>query len=200
VNLFIASEVDWKQKGIRLRQETSFPEEQGTRLTVHAPQPTEFALQLRIPYWATQDGAVKINGEVLPVFARPSSYLTLKRTWRDGDRVELSLPMQLHSSPLPGDRTMQGGMYGPLVLAVRMGSDGLTHEMQYDTLGKNIHPPGDPKSAPAPDVSAPDVAAAIAAAKEPLTFMTTARERRELVPLYRISGERYAVYFKTEQG
>jgi DUF1680 family protein len=200
VNLFISSEVDWKQKGIRLRQETSFPEEQGTRLTVHAPQPAEFALQLRIPYWATQGGAVKVNGEVLPVFARPSSYLTLKRTWHDGDRVELSLPMQLHSSPLPGDRTMQAAMYGPLVLGVRMGSDGLTHEMQYDTTGKNIHPAGDPKSAPAPEVNAPDVAAAIAAAKAPLTFTTTAGERRELIGLYRISGERYAVYFKTEQG
>ncbi|MBV8115319.1 MAG: glycoside hydrolase family 127 protein [Silvibacterium sp.] len=200
VNLFIASEVNWNQKGVRLRQETSFPEEQGTRLTVRAPQPAEFALQLRIPYWAKQGGGVKVNGEVLPVFARPSSYLTLKRTWHDGDRVELSLPMQLHSSPLPGDRAMQAAMYGPLVLAARMGNDGLTHEMQYDTLGKNIHSPGDPKPAPSPEMSAPDVAAAIAAAKAPLAFTTTAGERRELVPLYRISGERYAVYFKTQQG
>ena len=200
VNLFIASEVNWKQKGIRLRQETAFPEEQGTRLTVRAPQPTEFALQLRIPYWATQGGTVKINGEALPVFARPSSYLTLKRTWRDGDRVELALPMGLHSSPLLGDRTLQAAMYGPLVLAARMGSDGLTHEMQYDTTGKDLHAPGDPKAAPAPELGASDVAAALKPADASLTFTTTAGEHRELVPLYKISGERYAVYFKTQQG
>ncbi|MBV8673946.1 MAG: glycoside hydrolase family 127 protein [Acidobacteriaceae bacterium] len=199
VNLFIASEVNWKQKGIRLRQETSFPEEQGTRLTIRAAQPTELALQLRIPYWATQGGAVKINGEVLPVFARPSSYLTLKRLWRDGDRVELSVPMQLHSSRLPGDRTMQAAMYGPLVLAVRMGNDGLTREMQYDTTGKNIHPPGDPKPTPAPELPSTDAAADIAPGGTALTFVTTAGEHRELIPLYRISGERYAVYLKTQQ-
>lgn len=197
VNLFIASEV--KEKGIRLRQETSFPEEQGTRLAIHATTPTDFALQLRIPYWATQGGMVKINGELLRVFARPSSYLTIRRIWRDGDRVELSLPMQLHSSPLAGDRTMQAAMYGPLV-AARMGTDGLTHEMQYDTTGKDIHPPGDPKAAPVPELAASDVVAALKPANASLTFMTTAGERRELVPLYRISGERYAVYFKTRQG
>jgi uncharacterized protein len=201
VNLFIASEVSWKQKGITLRQETLFPEEQGTRFTVHIAQPTEFGLQLRIPYWATQGGSVKINGEALPVFARPSSYLTLKRNWLDGDRVELSLPMTLHSSPLPGDRTMQAAMYGPLVLAARMGTDGLTHDMQYDTTGKNIHPAGDPKSAPAPEFAASEVAAGLSAASAALTFTTTgAGERHELVPLYKISRERYAVYFKTQQG
>ncbi|MBV8631106.1 MAG: glycoside hydrolase family 127 protein [Silvibacterium sp.] len=199
VNLFIASEVNWKQKGIRLRQETSFPEEDGTRLTIHIGQPGEFALQLRIPYWATQGGTVRLNGEALPVFARPSSYLTLKRKWHDGDRVELSLPMQLHSSPLAGDPILQAVMYGPLVLAVRMGNDGLTREMQYDTSGKNIHPPGDPKPAPAPEVAASDVAAAIAPAGGTFTFATTRGEKRDLVPLYKLSGERYAVYFKTQQ-
>jgi DUF1680 family protein len=200
VNLFIASEVNWKQKGIRLRQETSFPEDQGTRLVVRVMQPTEFALQLRIPYWATQGGAVKINGETLPVFARASSYLTLKRTWHDEDRVELSLPMQLHSSPLLGDRTMQAVMYGPVVLAARMESNGLTHDMQYDTTGKDIHPAGDPKAAPAPELSVSDAVTAIAPTTSTLTFATTSGERHELVPLYRISGERYAVYFKTQQG
>ena len=197
VNLFIASELNWKRKGITLRQETSFPEEPGTRFTIHTARSSEFALQLRIPYWVTQGGTVKINGEALPVFARPSSYLTLKRAWQDGDRVELSLPMQLHSSPLPGDRTLQAAMYGPLVLAARMGNEGLTHAMQYDTTGKDIHPSGDPKPAPAPEIAAANVAAAITTT-DALTFTSNGEgERHQLVPLYKISGERYAVYFKT---
>jgi DUF1680 family protein len=200
VNLFIASELNWKRQGITLRQETSFPEEQGTWLTIQTAKPTEFALQLRIPYWATAGGTVRVNGELLPVFARPSSYLTLKRAWHDGDRIELSLPMQLHSSPLPGDRTQQAAMYGPLVLAARIGGEDLTHAMQYDTTGKEIHPSGDPKPAPAPEIAAADVATAIVPT-DALTFTTTgANERNELVPLYKIYGERYAVYFKTQQG
>ncbi len=54
VNLFIASEVNWPEKGLRLEQQTNFPEEEGTTLVVHADKPTELALNIRIPYWATR--------------------------------------------------------------------------------------------------------------------------------------------------
>jgi hypothetical protein len=69
--------------------------------------------------------------------------------------------------------------------------------MQYDTTGKDIHPSGDPKPAPAPEVASSDIASAIVPTGT-LTFTTKgAGEPHQLVPLYRISGERYAVYFKT---
>jgi uncharacterized protein len=47
VNLFIASELDWRERGVRLVQATRFPEEEGTTLTVHTPKPTRFALRVR---------------------------------------------------------------------------------------------------------------------------------------------------------
>ena len=104
--------------GIRLSQRTSFPEEQGTTLTVSAERPVDVDLKLRIPYWA-KGGSVKVNGHTVPVFADPGSYLVLRGPWKNGDRIELSLPMQLHAAPMPDRESLQAVMYGPLVLAAR---------------------------------------------------------------------------------
>lgn len=118
VNLYISSVVEWPEKGIRLSQQTSFPEEPGTTLVVSAERPAAVDLKLRIPYWV-KNGSVKVNGRALPAFADPGSYLVLRGPWKNGDRIELSLPMQLHAAPMPDRESLQAAMYGPLVLAAR---------------------------------------------------------------------------------
>ncbi|MGA1988739.1 MAG: glycoside hydrolase family 127 protein [Candidatus Sulfotelmatobacter sp.] len=118
VNLYIGSEVNWPEKGIRLTQQTSFPEEQGSTLVVSASQPVDVDLKLRVPCW-TKGGSVKINGRPVPAFSNPSSYLVLRGPWKNGDRIELSLPMHLHAAPMPDRETLQAAMYGPVVLAAR---------------------------------------------------------------------------------
>src|SRR6266567_9554652 len=100
VNLYISSQLEWPEKGLHLKQETRFPEEQGSTFTVVAKNPTQLAINLRIPYWA-QGGSVKVNGATLPAFASPSSYLTLNRSWKTGDKIELNLPMALHVDSMP---------------------------------------------------------------------------------------------------
>ena len=118
VNLYIDSQVQWPEKGLRFKQETRFPEQQGTTITVLADKPAQLAVNLRIPYWV-RGGSVKINGTALPAFASPSSYLSLNRTWKTGDKIELTLPMDLHIDAMPDKETIQAAMYGPLVLAGR---------------------------------------------------------------------------------
>ncbi len=98
VNLYIASEVKWAEKGIRVLQQTSFPEEQGTTLLVSAEKPVDIDLKLRVPCWA-KSGSVKVNGRPIPAFADPGSYLVLRGPWKNGDRIELSLPMSLARGP-----------------------------------------------------------------------------------------------------
>ena len=61
VNLYIDSQLDWPEKGLHITQDTRFPEEQGTTLTIAAKNPAQLSINLRIPYWA-QGGSVKING------------------------------------------------------------------------------------------------------------------------------------------
>src|SRR5579862_278820 len=119
VNLYVASELNWPEKGIRLTQRTSFPEEQGTTLVVSAAKIVDVELKLRIPYW-TKSGSIKVNGNLIPAFSNPGSFLVLRGPWKNGDRIELSLPMCLHAAPMPDKETLQAAMYGPIVLAARL--------------------------------------------------------------------------------
>jgi DUF1680 family protein len=128
VNLFVASELDAKEKGIRLRQDTTFPDSAATSLTVVATPSSPWTLRLRIPSW-TRSASVKINGRTIEASPGPGSYAGLSRVWKKGDRVELSMPMRLTSEPMPDDPTVQAFLYGPIVLAGDLGSQGLTKEL-----------------------------------------------------------------------
>ena len=200
VNLFIASELHWPEKGLKLRQETGFPEQEGATLIVRTAKPLEMPLSIRVPYWATRGGSLKINGESSPVFAGPSSYLTVTRSWKDGDRIEISLPMSLHLHAMPDDPTLQAMMYGPLVLAGQLGDQGLDRALEHP--GYDTAPVGQPIPVPAIASSSEDPAGWVEPAPgRPLTFQTVGQPTRiGLAPLYRVSGQRYAVYWKTTAG
>jgi hypothetical protein len=182
-------------------QDTNFPQEEGTTLTIHAARPTQLALKIRIPYWATQGVTIKVNGKTQDVAATPSSYAELKRKWKDGDKVEVSFPMGLHTAPLPDDQTLQAAMYGPLVLAARMTKDGaLTQEMIYGDSG----PEERHKSIPMPEVTVANGGGAEKWVErvpgEALKFRTVGQaEAMNLMPLYQIMDERYSVYLKVNQ-
>jgi DUF1680 family protein len=196
VNLFIASEVNWPEKGLRLTQVTKFPEEEGTTLTLHVQRPTTLAINIRVPHWAVKGGSVKINGQPLAAFASPSSYLKLTREWKDGDRVEVSMPMSLHAAPVPGDETQQAMMYGPLVLAGLLGDSGLNRENTY--IGYNTSPGGIAVNAPTIETVASDPTRWVERAEgKSLAFQTAFQGRLiPMAPLYQVHGQRYVVYWK----
>jgi DUF1680 family protein len=195
VNLYIDSDVDWPEKGIRIRQDTRFPEQQTTTLTITAKNPVTLAVHLRIPYWA-QGGSVKINGTTLPAFGSPSSYLALNRVWKTGDKIELNLPMGVHIAPMPDDETVQAVMYGPLVLAGRF--DPVAKDLQYDDYEPKKQSP-----TKVPDIVAdPEKPTAWVEPdpKQPLLFRAVGQSQPlSLVPLYQIIPERYAVYWKVNK-
>jgi len=195
VNLFIPSEVNWPEKNVHLHQETRFPEQEGTTLVVHTQKPTVMALNVRIPYWAPRGGSLRLNGTPLPVFSSPSSYLSVNRAWNDGDRLELELPMSLHVETIPDDPSLQAVMYGPLVLAGRLGSQKPTPTMTY--VGYDTSPGGSPVPAPQMKASSTGPASWVESVSgQVLTFRTTGQaESVTLTPLYKLFGERYAVYW-----
>ena len=99
VNLFVASELAWKDRGVTLRQETQYPDEPTTTLTVGAKQPTRFALKLRVPAWVSGEPKLGVNGEpATPQIA--DGYATIDREWKDGDKVEWAVPMAVRTEPL----------------------------------------------------------------------------------------------------
>src|ERR1022692_3744926 len=198
INLFIASELSWPEKNLRLRQETNFPVQQGTKLVIAADKPSDVSIRVRIPYWA-QGGSVKVNGRVLPVFASPSSYLTLRGPWKTGDSIELNLPMGLHSSPLSGDETVQAPMYGPLVLASR--HEETPKESWYGTNAPRRTPGAPLPTMPTATGKLDDSATWIEpVANETLSLRTVGQATQgTLVPINQIVHERYDVYWKGNQ-
>lgn len=116
VNLFAASEVNWAEKGVRLRQETRFPDVPATKLIVDCPQPTAFELRLRDPYWAQGGVRLELNGQVLA--ATPTDgYFRLRRTWAKGDTLDVTFPMPLRLERAPDDENLVALFRGPIILA-----------------------------------------------------------------------------------
>jgi len=117
VNLFIPSEVTWKEKGIKLEQITNFPEEPKTRFRVSANKPTSFALKLLIPSWANAQTKISVNGQSLKSKMKPSSFVTIDRIWNDGDMVELQFDYQFHLKSMTDNPNVVALFYGPVLLA-----------------------------------------------------------------------------------
>ena len=190
VNLYIASDVNWPEKGIRIAQQTSFPEEQGTTLLVSAARPVDVDLKLRIPYWA-KNGSVKVNGRPVPAFADPGSYLVLRGPWQNGDRIELGLPMHLHAAPMPDKESLQAAMYGPLVLAARFEEE--PREKWYRHFSQ------EEKQEPSPTLQIKgkldDPASWLGHESGKLRFRALSQNQAiAFVPLSAIVHERYSVY------
>ena len=200
VNLFIPSELNWNDRGIVLRQETGFPREPRTRLRFKLAAASRFTLHVRIPSWIGPDATLRLNGETIDAFASPGSYLSLQREWHDGDQLELALPMSLHAVPLPGDDSQQAMLYGPLVLAARLGGEGLTHAMQY--CGYDAGPTPEPAVQPASRFSSASLRGTDwmrVVSADTLRFEATTRQGTvPVAPLNQIYGERYAVYWQND--
>ncbi|MGA2537477.1 MAG: beta-L-arabinofuranosidase domain-containing protein [Terracidiphilus sp.] len=201
VNQFIASEVSWPEKRVRLVQQTSFPEEERTSIVVRAEKPSEFAIRIRAPHWS-KGVSVAVNGHAQPQSVGSDGYLVIHRTWQPGDRVEVSLPMTLREEPLAGSPELVALAYGPLVLAAQMGRDGLSRDMidgpsapRLDRLPVLPMPKFEPGS------SSHTASTAISWVKKDaesdLRFRSSGQPQDySLKPLYQILDERYSVYWQ----
>jgi DUF1680 family protein len=199
VNLFVPSELNWAERGVRLALDTRFPDEDTLRLTVLGAGRAPFAVHVRVPYW-TAGASISLNGERLPGSVQSRGYFTVERHWSVGDRLRVHVPMRLHAAPMPDDASVVAVMYGPLVLAARLGTDGLSAE--------NLRAvPTQPRKVPEYAAKPAGVAPIVAHSRDPaswlqpvaarsLEFRTIGQESNlTLVPLNRIFDERYAVYF-----
>ena len=98
---------------VSIHEQTGYPFRDSIEFTLSAKQPVRFPLYLRVPQWCAV-ASVKINGEPVDVKARPLSYVVLDRSWKDGDRVTLRLPMQVVVRRWPKNQDAASVSYGPL--------------------------------------------------------------------------------------
>ena len=122
VNLYIASTLEWPERGFTIRQETSYPEEGASTLTVEGSGALD--IRLRVPTWVRKGYTVSVNGEVQDLAAEPGTYVSLDRNWSSGDRIEISMPFSFRAEPAIDDPAVQSIYYGPTLLAVQSGPGG----------------------------------------------------------------------------
>lgn len=125
LNLFIASELNWVDKQIGIRQETKFPYEEATKLTITKGS-AEFPLMIRYPEWVKK-GALKIlvNKNEVAYTSLPSSYVCIDRHWKKGDVIEVELPMHNRVEQLPNVRNYVAFLHGPILLGANTGNEDL---------------------------------------------------------------------------
>jgi uncharacterized protein len=198
VNLFIPSQLTWKDKGIAVRQETRFPDEDTTHLTFTATTPARLAVKVRYPSWAQSGMFVTINGRAEPITATRGSYATIEREWKTGDRMDVRLPMTLRTEAMPDNPKMIAVMYGPMVLVGDLGREGMEAVKRYGPSAPQV---GRVKTPTIPvfvgDVaSVPSKIAPVAGTR--LHFITKGLAQPHdvtLMPLYQIVEDRYTVYW-----
>jgi DUF1680 family protein len=205
VNLFIPSRLNWKEKGVTLTQQTGFPDSETTNLTLNAVRSGDFTLHVRYPVWVNR-GALKIsvNGEPFAVKGEPSSFVAIRRVWKEGDRVAITLPMHTSAERLPDGSDYVAVLHGPVVLAAKTGSDGLTGLFANDSRMGHV---ANGLQIPLQDmpvfVSANgDITSEIHPVPgKPLTFTTgnlvypAAYAKVELIPFFRLHDSRYVIYW-----
>ncbi len=197
VNLFIPSEVNWKAKGITLRQETAFPAEENTALTIQTNKPVTTTIYLRYPSWS-KGVKVNVNGEKVSVKQKPGSYIAVTRQWKDGDRIEANYPMSLQLETTPDNPQKGALLYGPLVLAGESGTEGMQSPAPFsdptlynDYYTYNYHIPAELNTTLQIDRKHPENS--LQRTGEELIFKTS--QGNVLKPLYDLHHQRYVVYW-----
>ena len=199
VNLFIPSTLTWDD--LTVKQENRFPQEPSTTLTLNLKKAKKFALKIRLPWWT--DGAkLAVNGSPVDTQTK-GGYIVVDRKWKDGDAVNVELPMHLTAMTTPDGKPQYSFLYGPIVLAAKTGTDRQDGLFADDSRGGHI--------ANGPKIPATQMPAIIGSPDDilthlnpvegkPMTFRLTGvtlpqYEGMTLVPFYQLYECRYQIYF-----
>lgn len=115
VNLYIPSTLNWSEKGFIIKQKTAFPRKDVAEFTVTGDGPLN--IKLRVPGWVRKGFQVTINGEAQSTKnLRPSTYLSLDRTWTTGDVITVQMPFSILTDRALDRPDTQALKWGPVLL------------------------------------------------------------------------------------
>ena len=209
VNLFIASELNWKARGIKITQETKFPFEETSKLVITGGS-SHFTLMMRYPSWV-KDGALKVivNGKIIPYTVHPSAYMAIERLWTKGDVIQIILPMHNSIEYLPNVPTYIAFMHGPILLGAKTGTEDLAGLIADDgrwsqyAIGKKL--PIDKAPIFIEDALSKITDELVPVQGKPLTFTVPNLKMINpinvlLEPFYQIHDARYMMYWMALTG
>ncbi|MGF1923062.1 MAG: beta-L-arabinofuranosidase domain-containing protein [Bacteroidia bacterium] len=203
-NLFVASELNWREKKVKIKQETRFPEEEQTKFIITEGS-SMFTLMLRYPSWVGS-GLLKItvNGKSVAHPNGPSSYIAINRQWKKGDSITVALPMNTGIEVLPNVPEYIAFMHGPILLSAKTGSESLNGLVAGDSRWGHIASGKKLAINQAPIIindHIPELASRLSPVNgKPLNFTPTSMKMVNEVPIvfepfYKIHDARYQMYW-----
>lgn len=201
VNLFIPSQVQWREKSVEIRQTTDFPNDGVINLAIKTAKPSDFTLSVRCPAWADKTKlTMQLNGKSAAPVVGADGWINVKRTWNDGDVFKINIPPRLTAEFTPGGKYVSF-FHGPVLLATADGTEGLAPadfhadgSEPFIQLGRKELPAA---KVPALKADKSDALGLVgkSAPKEIRYSIQTTLGAEELVPFYKIGLERYSIYF-----
>lgn len=120
VNLFVASELNWKERKMVIRQQTAFPYAETSVVEVAKGKGT-FILKVRKPSWCEN---FKVKGVGFDADSyEENGFVCMKRKWKKGDQVKISMPMHAYIKPMINVPQYVAIMYGPILLGMKSGTE-----------------------------------------------------------------------------
>ena len=203
VNLYAASQLDWKERGITLRQETAFPYSENSTITIAEGKGT-FNLMVRYPGWVHPgEFKVSVNGKPVDIITGPSSYVSINRKWKKGDVVNINFPMHSSLRYLPNEPQYVALMHGPILLGMKTGTESMASLIADDSrFGQYAGGPKQPIDK-APILINNDITSIPSqltpVSGKPLHFTLSTRTENkiegELQPFFEIHDSRYMIYW-----
>ncbi|MBE7175871.1 MAG: glycoside hydrolase family 127 protein [Mucilaginibacter polytrichastri] len=138
--LYSASEVKAKVGSgteVKLTEETNYPFEEKIRFTVNTPKEEKFPIYLRVPAWA-KTVKLTVNGKKAGENSSPKGYIRIENTWKDGDKLELELPMNVSVQRWAKNKNSASVNYGPLTFSLNI-------KEQYKKMSSTASAIGDSK-------------------------------------------------------
>lgn len=182
VNLFVPSSLDWKVNKLRLVQETSFPEGDAVQLKIQGNASKKLTIRFRKPAWSPTP-VIQINGRSVKTDLDENGFITVTRQWKNNDKISMVFAKSLYTESMPDNPNRIAVLYGPLVLAGKLGNTMpdpvfgtpvlLTDDKQVNNWIKPV-------------------------ANKPLEFKMTGVGKPQdvaLIPFYKMYKEYYSVYW-----
>lgn len=205
VNLFIPSTLNWKEKGITLTQNTKFPFEEQSSITLTLKKSQKFALKFRYPSWvANGKMKIRVNNKEITLEKDSNSYVSIERKWKTRDVISIILPMHNKTEQLPDKSAWVSFIHGPIVLAAVTDTTDLNGLRADDSrMGHIANGPIYPiEDAPLLVSNNADLATSLTSvANKPFTFSASdliyqeKYKNLQLVPFFQIHDARYMLYW-----
>jgi hypothetical protein len=119
---------------VTLKQITNYPFDEHIKIEVSTSSSVSFPLYLRIPDWCNK-ATVRVNGKPVNTNTVASSYIRLENKWKQGDIIELTLPMHLAIRKWTQNKNSVSINYGPLTFSLKIDESYIKMDSKKSAIG-----------------------------------------------------------------